>query len=437
MKLLKTKSPGFTRALADACKAMASGQGTIGKTVAGVIAAVEKDGDTAVCEYTRKFDHAQLAPGDLLVQPEELKAARKALTAEQRAAIKESLQAVHNFHKKTLRKSWRAKNLHGATVGEQFYPIERVGLYVPGGQVPLVSTVIMTVALARVAGCPQIAVCTPPKPDGSVDPCLLAALALSGATEVYRIGGIQAIAAMALGTRRIKAVDKIYGPGNAYVTEAKRQLFGRVGVDLLPGPSEVLVFADETANPAYIAADLLAQAEHGSGKEKIYLVTTHAPLIKAVKAELKAQVGSLSHATEARAVIEKAALAILAETLEDGVAAANFIAPEHLELHVARHRQNALVKRITTAGAILVGELTPTVLGDFTAGPSHTLPTDRSGRFFGGLQLNDFMRRTSIVSYDKRSAGRAWPVVKAFSEMEQLDAHGRSLQMRLPPPAAE
>ncbi|WOO43514.1 histidinol dehydrogenase [Rubellicoccus peritrichatus] len=430
MKLLETSAKGFQKKLEKLCGQIRSGGG-IEKAVADVIDQVESRGDAAVCEYTEKFDGAKLTPAKLRLSDAEIAVASKALPAAQRKALRDSLKCVIDFHKKTKPKSWRAKNPHGATVGEEFYPIQRVGLYVPGGQVPLVSTVVMTVALAKLAGCPEIVVCTPPQADGSVNSALLSALSICGATEVYRVGGIQAIAAMAHGTKKIPAVDKIYGPGNAYVTEAKRQLFGVAGIDLLPGPSEVLVLADKTANPAYIAADLLAQAEHGSGKEKVYFVTTHRKLIDKVKSELAKQAETLSHAKEALDVIATKAIAVVAGSLDEAVEVANYIAPEHLELHVADVEQRSLVKKITTAGAILLGSETPTVLGDFTAGPSHTLPTDRTGRFFGGLQLIDFMRRTSIVKYDSKSASKAWPTVRAFSEMESLDAHGRSLQMRV------
>lgn len=430
MKVLETSTKGFQKKLEKLCSQIHSGGG-IESSVTQVITEIKDRGDAAVCEFTEKFDGAKLTPAKLRVSDAEIAAASKALLPAQRKAMRDSLKCVLDFHKKTKPKSWRAKNPHGATVGEEFYPIQRVGLYVPGGQVPLVSTVIMTVALAKLAGCPEIVVCTPPQADGSVDASLLSALAICGANEVYRVGGIQAIAAMAHGTKKIPAVDKIYGPGNAYVTEAKRQLFGVVGIDLLPGPSEVLILADKTANPAYIAADLLAQAEHGSGKEKVYFVTTHRKLVEQVKAEIEKQAETLSHAKEALGIIATKAIAVVAGKLDEAVQVANYIAPEHLELHVAESDQRQLVKKITTAGALLLGSETPTVLGDFTAGPSHTLPTDRTGRFFGGLQLIDFMRRTSIVKYNSRSAAKAWPTVRAFSEMERLDAHGRSLQMRV------
>lgn len=430
MKILEYGQRGFAKELERACPAFRASD-DIAETVRTVIDDVRKSGDKAVFKYTEKFDGAKLTARTLRVHPNQLAAAPKSLSAKQRKAIKESIRCVKDFHQKTLPQAWRAKNPHGATVGEEFYPIRRVGLYVPGGQVPLVSTVVMSAVLAKLAGCPEIVVCTPPRKDGSVNPGLLAALQLCGVSEVYKIGGVQAIAAMALGTKSVPAVDKVFGPGNAYVMEAKRALFGQVGVDLLPGPSEVLVIADQTANPAYLAADLLAQAEHGTGKEKVYLIVESRAQWDAVQAEIDRQAETLSHRDAALSVLKNHGLCVIAQDLDHIAEVANYIAPEHLELHVGKAALKTLAKKITTAGAMLMGGDTPTVLGDFTAGPSHTLPTDRTGRFFGGMQVTDYMRRTSIVQYDKKSAALAWPVVKAFAEMEQLDAHGRSLQMRV------
>ncbi len=403
----------------------------VSQTVSDILSAIRSKGDHAVLEFTAKFDKVRLKASELKVDPAEIKASIKTLTPARRKAIRASIAGVKDFHKKTLPKAWRAKNPDGATVGENFYPIETAGLYIPGGQVPLVSTVIMTAIPAKLAGVPNLIVCTPPQADGSVDPGLLAALHLCGITEVYKVGGVQAVGAMAYGTKTIPRVDKLFGPGNAFVMEAKRQLFGQVGIDLLPGPSEVLIVADSSAKPAYVAADLLAQAEHGTGKEKVYLVSTSDTLIKKVDAELLKQTETLSHAEQIRYVLKNHYTVVKAANLDQAADAANLIAAEHLELHVSPKQEQRMVKRITTAGAILIGENTPTVLGDFIAGPSHTLPTDRTGRFFSGLQVWDFMRRTSIVKYDNRSAAKAWPVVKAFGEMERLDAHSRSLQLRV------
>jgi histidinol dehydrogenase len=288
----------------------------------------------------------------------------------------------------------------------------------------------MTVVLAKIAGCQEIAVFTPSNADGKVAVGMLAALHLLGVTEVYRIGGVQAIGAMAFGTTTIPAVDKVFGPGNAYVCEAKRQVFGTVGVDSLPGPSEVMIIADETAKAGFAAADLLAQAEHGSGREKIYLVATSADIIGAIASEMRTQQQIISRSEKSQRVIDQGFLVVEVKTLTEAAAVANYVAPEHLELMVEESAVNKLTAAVTTAGAIMIGNYTPTALGDFTAGPSHVLPTGRAGRFFSGLRVADFMRRTSIIRYDRASVKRGEPVVAAFAAMEKLDAHGRSVRIR-------
>ncbi|MFP6901293.1 MAG: histidinol dehydrogenase, partial [Opitutales bacterium] len=321
-------------------------------------------------------------------------------------------------------------------VGEHHYPLRRIGIYIPGGQVPLVSTVVMTTSLAKAADVAEIAVTTPPRPDGSIAPALLAALSLCGVSEIYKIGGAQAIAAFAHGTASIPSVDKIFGPGNAYVNEAKRQVFGIVGIDLLPGPSEVMVVADETANPIYIAAALLAQAEHGSGHENIFLVSDNTSVIEQSLAEIDRQVADLKHRENISRSLESGLYVIDADSETSIIDIANFIAPEHLELQVEEAKIDRLTSAITTAGAILQGHYTPTVLGDFAAGPSHVLPTGRTSRFSSGLRLSDFLRRSSIVRYDRNALMEAESVISCFSAMEDLGAHGRSLSVRLDPPRA-
>jgi len=403
--------------------------------VAGIIADVKRRGDTAVLYHTAKFDHAKLNVRQLRVPAAQIEQAAARLDPAKRKAFTEAAQCIEDFHRRTLPKGWTAKNPHGATVGERYHAIRRCGLYIPGGQVPLVSTALMTALPAKVAGVPELCACTPPQADGKVNPDILAALHLAGVKEVYAVGGVQAIAALAFGTDSIRAVDKVFGPGNAYVTEAKRQLFGVVGVDLLPGPSEVMIIADRTAKPAWVAADLCAQAEHGSGKEKLYLVADSAELVERCLAEARAQATRLTHGDKIRLALDRMVCAVVVDRLEDAAEVANLVAPEHLELMVAKSKLNALSARITTAGALLLGHETPTVLGDFTAGPSHTLPTGGTGRFFSGLRVADFLRRTSLVRYDAASLRKAASVVDAFARMERLDAHGRSLKVRLDPKA--
>ncbi len=402
----------------------------IADSVSAILADVRTRGDEAVAYYAAKFDGAKLRARDFRVSAGDLAAAPKKLPPAEMRALQAAHESIVAFNKRGLPEAWSAKNKHGATVGEKFDPIRRVGLYVPGGEVPLVSTVLMTVTLAKIAGCPEVAVFTPSNADGKVAPGILAALNLLGVDEVYRVGGVQAIGAMAYGTTTIPAVDKVYGPGNAYVCEAKRQVFGTVGVDSLPGPSEVMVIADETASASFVAADLLAQAEHGSGREKIYLVATSAASLAAVASEIRTQLQLLTRAEKTRRVLDEGFLAIEVKTLAQAAGIANYVAPEHLELMVADADSTKLTAAITTAGAIMIGNYTPTALGDFTAGPSHVLPTGRAGRFFSGLRVADFMRRTSVLRYDRSSVKKGEPVVAAFAAMEKLDAHGRSVRIR-------
>ena len=399
-------------------------------TVAAILSDVRDRGDRAVIEYTERFDGFRSTAKGLKIDPLALKAAENALTGRQRKAIRESIRCVREFHKQGLPKDWTARNPHGAKVGERWYPVNRVGIYIPAGNVPLVSTAVMTITLARLAGVPSIAVFTPAGKDGCISPQMLAGLSLCGVDEVYRVGGAQAIAAMAFGTRTIPAVNKVMGPGNAYVAEAQRQVYGSVGVDLLPGPSEALAIADKTARADYIAADLLAQAEHGSGRERVYFVYTDPVQATEVGKAIESMIPSMGHAGKIREIWNKRTCFIEVPDLKAAVKVANFVAPEHLELHVDKRLFKELVRDIHTAGAILCGHETPTVLGDFTAGPSHTLPTARTGRFFSGLKITDFMRRSSVVEYDRASIAKAREVVRVFSELEDLDAHGRSMEIR-------
>lgn len=430
MRLLSFNDRTFAsqlRAFADS----ASASTAVSASVAAILADVRRRGDAAVAAYAAKFDRARLTPRQFRVSEAELKSAVTRLPAADRRAIRAALAAVLAFNRRSLPKGWTARNPHGARVGERHFPLQRVGIYVPGGQVPLVSTVLMTVTLAKIAGCPEIAAFTPSNAEGKVSEHLLAALALAGVKEVYRIGGVQAVGAMAYGTATIRPVDKVFGPGNAYVCEAKRQVFGTVGVDSLPGPSEVMVIADDSAVPRYAAADLLAQAEHGSGREKIYLVATSRRVVARIAAEVERQLKTLPRADRIRPVLKDGFLTVVVRSLDDAVTVANHVAPEHLELLVRPAAQARLTRAITTAGAIMLGNFTPTAVGDFAAGPSHVLPTGGAGRFLSGLRVADFMRRTSLLAYDRRSLSKAAPVVAAFAAMEQLAAHGRSVSIRV------
>ena len=432
MKKLQYEDPRFFSKL----EKFASDQGSnqeLARIVSAILEDVRQRGDRALVDYTERFDGFRVSPSGLRVAPEDLAAAEKALSPRQRKAIREAIRCVREFHREGMPRSWTGRNPHGAKVGEKWYPVERVGIYIPAGNVPLVSTAVMTTTLARLAGVDSMAVFTPANRAGRISPQMLAGLSLCGVTEVYRLGGAQAVGAMAFGTRTIPAVRKIMGPGNAYVAEAQRQVFGLAGVDLLPGPSEALAIADETARADYLAADLLAQAEHGSGRERVYFVYMDPEQAVAVAREAEELIPQLGHATAIQRIWKERTCFIQVPDLSAAVKVANFVAPEHLELHVSREHFPRLVRDIRTAGAILCGHDTPTVLGDFTAGPSHTLPTARTGRFFSGLKITDFMRRSSLVEYDRKSLVKARDVVAVFAELEDLDAHGRSMEIRFDP----
>ena len=394
-----------------------------------IIRAVQRRGDKALLHYTEKFDGAKLTPGKLRVGQAELAGAWRATDARTRKAICLAKANVTLFAKRSLRKNWQARNAQGGVVGEKFDPFARVGVYIPGGTAPLASTTLMTVTLAKVAGCREIVACTPCGKDGQVNTALLAALGQAGANEVYRVGGAQAIAAMACGTKTIRPVQKIFGPGNAYVVAAKRLLFGRVAIDLLPGPSEMFILADSSANPKFAAADLLAQAEHGSGDERVWFASHSKKLIADVQRELKRQLPALSRREFIRKALRKNGWLIHVKSINDGIALANRIAPEHCELMLRKPGQ--AVKALTTVGAIFVGPWAPTVLGDYMAGPSHTLPTGGAGASFAGLTVDQFQRRTSVVKYSRPALAKSIETIRTFAEMEGLDAHGRSAEIRL------
>ncbi len=394
-----------------------------------ILKAVRARGDAALLEFTERFDGAELTVEQLTVSRAELFNAALAVEEPLRAAMALAGKNIAVFARRSLRRNWSVRNAQGAKVGEKFDPFQRVGIYVPGGKAPLASTALMTITLARAAGCPQIVVCTPCGKDGNVNPALLHAARMAGATEIYKVGGAQAIAAMAFGTSTIRRVQKIFGPGNAYVVAAKRLLFGQVAMDLLPGPSEVLVLADDTANARFAAADLLAQAEHGSGHERVWLVTPSLKLLRAVEKEIAKQLPKRTR----REFIAKALAAngwlIQVKSLEQGIDLANQLAPEHCEVMTRNARK--VSERIITAGAIFLGHDSPTVLGDYVAGPSHTLPTGGAGASFAGLTVDQFQRRTSIVEYTPAALKKSLAAVEQFAAIEGLDAHGHSAAIRL------
>jgi histidinol dehydrogenase len=429
MKVIRHTDQNFPERLREVTAPSSLFDAEIERRTRAILDAIHARGDDAVLEFTEKFDGAKLTADQLAVAQAELMAASLKADDSLRAAVTEAETNIAAFARKSLRKNWQTKNSHGASVGEKFDPFQRVGVYIPGGTAPLVSTALMTITLAKVAGCKEIVVCTPCGRDGSINSALLFAARAAGATEIYRVGGAQAIAAMAYGTKTIRRVQKIFGPGNAYVVTAKRLLVGHVAIDLLPGPSEVLVLADDTANPKFAAADLLAQAEHGSGHERVWLVTTSGKILKAVEKEIAKQLPKLARREFIQRAFDNNSWLIQVNTLDDAVALVNQLAPEHCEVMTRNARK--LSEKILTAGAIFLGPWSLTVLGDYVAGPSHTLPTGGAGASFAGLTVDQFQRRTSMVEYNRASLKKALPAVKKFAELEGLGAHEKSAEVRL------
>lgn len=426
MQILRPKDKAYRRGI-ESLKRSYEADPAVRATVEEILGAVAKEGDEALLRYTKKFGGPDIAPYQIPVTPLEISEACNALPAETRKAIDAARSNVRAFAKRSLRKSWFMKNRQGAITGERFDPFQRVGIYIPGGTAPLVSTAVMTCTLANAAGVPEIIAVTPAGPDGKVHPALLAALSRCGATEIYRVGGAQAIAALAHGTKTILPVQKIFGPGNSYVVEAKRQVFGKVAIDLLPGPSEVLVIADKSAKPDWVAADLLAQAEHGHGSQAI-LVTDSEKILTGVEKAVEKQTKLSKRPAELAKALKNTKL-ILVEDMEDAIRIANEYASEHVA--IATEAPGEIALQLRTSGAIFLGGLSPVVGGDFLAGPSHELPTGGAGRSFAGLTVDQFQRRTSIVMFDEDSLRASLPHIETFSAIEGLDAHGRSASIRL------
>lgn len=430
MEIIDYREPDYERRIA-ALNRRVEPLADVRELVADVVSDLKARGDVALLEFAKKFDGVEFGDGAAMrVSEEEFEAAAGQVDEAMRKALAESRQNVREFAEKSMRRDWKGTNSHGAMVGEVFRPFQRVGIYVPGGTAPLVSSANMTVVLAAAVAVPEIVVCTPSNSEGEVNPVLLYALREAGATEVYKVGGAQAIAAMAMGTETIGPVVKVFGPGNSYVVEAKRQVFGMVAVDLLPGPSEILTLADESGNAAWIAADLLAQAEHG-GDSVVVFLTDSETLLGNVKAELEEQAKSLTREGPVRAVLDSGVQLALVASLEEGAKVVDAFAPEHLSLICASEaREEEVMGLVHTAGAIFLGNYSPVAVGDFVAGPSHELPTGGAGKSFGGLTVDQFQRRTSVVRYDAESIGKAIPVIERFTAVEGLDGHGRSARVR-------
>ena len=403
------------------------------ETARRVLADVRAAGDKAVQKYTKEFNGIQLAPGRFAVSKEERIAASEQVDLMFKRCASDVFARIVRFGKAGMRKDWSMATPKGGVLGEKFTPLARVGAYVPGGAAPLASTALMSVSLAKIAGVPEIVACTPCDKKGRVDPFLLHALEVAGATEIYRIGGIQAIAAMACGTATIRKVQKIVGPGGPYVTAAKKLVYGDVDLDMVAGPSEIAVLADETAVPAHVAADLISQLEHGTGHEKALLVTPYMALAAKVLAEMERQIATLSR----REAIERAAgagaLFVVTDHLDTGMDVVNRFAPEHFEIMTKEPRR--WLQKVKNAGAVFVGAWTPESAGDFVAGPSHVLPTGGTAAFFSGLTVDSFRKRTSVVAFTRADLIETLPLIEAMGRVEGLDGHARAAAIRFEAPA--
>nr|MBQ8244822.1 histidinol dehydrogenase [Oscillospiraceae bacterium] len=393
--------------------------------VSDIIANVRKNGDEAVLEYTRKLDKADLKT--LLVSQEEMDEAFAAVEPEFLFVLEQAAENIRAFHSRQVRNSFVIAEKPGIVLGQKVTPIEKVGVYVPGGTAPLSSTVLMDIIPARIAGCGRIVMVTPPGKDGKINPDVLAAAKIAGADAVYKVGGAQAIAALAYGTESIPKVDKIVGPGNAFVAEAKKQVFGRVAIDMIAGPSEILVIADGKSDPAHVAADLLSQAEHDKLASAV-LVTDSEALALAVAEELEKQLPLLPREEIARASIDNNGKIIVAENLMQGIEISNEIAPEHLELMV--DDPFAYLDAVKNAGSIFLGRNCPESLGDYFAGPNHTLPTSGTARFSSPLSVDDFVKKSQFTYYTAGALKAVADSINCFANKEGLQAHGRSAMIR-------
>ena len=399
--------------------------GNVEKIVTDILADVRENGDKAVLAYNKKFDGAELDA--LQVSQQEIDEAFAAVAPEFLAILEQAAENIRAFHSRQVRNSFVIADRPGVVLGQKGTPIEKVGIYVPGGTAALSSTVLMDTIPAKIAGCPQIVMVTPPGRDGKINPAILAAAKIAGADKIFKVGGAQAIAAMAYGTESIPKVDKIVGPGNAFVAEAKKQVFGRVSIDMIAGPSEILVIADGRNDPAHVAADLLSQAEHDKLASAV-LVTDSEALARAVSAELEKQIPKLPRAEIARASIDNNGKIIVAENLMQGIDIANEIAPEHLELMV--DDPFAYLDAVKNAGSIFMGRNCPEALGDYLAGPNHTLPTSGTARFSSPLSVDDFVKKSQFTYYTADALSAVAEKIDYFARQEGLQGHGRSVMIR-------
>ncbi|MCD8325665.1 MAG: histidinol dehydrogenase [Lachnospiraceae bacterium] len=401
--------------------------GSYEKTVQDIIAQVREKGDQALFELTKKFDGCDINQANIRVTAQEIDEAVAAVDPELYAVMERAAANIRAFHEKQKRNSWFESRPDGSILGQKVTPIAKSGVYVPGGKAALSSSLLMNVIPARVAGVKKVVLTTPPGKDGKIPAVTLAAARIAGVDEIYKVGGTQAIAAMAFGTESIPKVDKITGPGNIFVALAKKQVFGYVGIDSIAGPSEVLVLADETANPRYVAADLLSQAEHDELASAILITTS-----KELAAQVEAEIDRFVEKLERKAILEKSlenyGYILLAQTMDEAIEAANEIASEHLEILTKNPFE--VMTKIENAGAIFLGEYSSEPLGDYYAGPNHILPTNGTARFFSPLSVDDFIKKSSIISYSQPALKAVHEDIEAFAKSEGLTAHANSIHVR-------
>lgn len=424
---LDSADPDFEQRFVQLLEGKREASQDVNDTVAAIIADVRRRGDVAVVELTNKFDRSHVAPDTLAISADEIARAAASVPDTIRAALQTAHDRIWAHHVKQKPEDQIYTDHLGVTLGTRWTPVDAVGIYVPGGLASYPSSVLMNAVPAQVAGVARIAMVVP-TPNGEINPAILLAAQIAGVTEIYRVGGAQAVAALAYGTASIARVDKVVGPGNAYVATAKRQVFGQVGIDMIAGPSEVLVIADGSANPAWVAADLIAQAEHGAGAQSI-LVTTEKGLADTVAAEVDRQLALLPKQEIARQGWDEFGAIITVASLDEAALLANRIASEHVELAI--NDPQGLLPAIRHAGAIFLGHHTPEAIGDYVGGSNHVLPTARSARFASGLGVLDFMKRTSILGCDPSSLSALSEAAVTIAEVEALHGHGQSISIRL------
>lgn len=427
MRIIKLDEQSRANILADLLKRDPNNYSAYEGTVQEIVDDVRARGDEALFEYTKKFDGAELSADNIRVTQAEIQEALSQVDPNLLAVMKKSMKNIREYHEKQKRYSWFDSKPNGTILGQKVTALSSVGVYVPGGKAAYPSSVLMNIVPAEVAGVEKIVMVTPPGKDGKVNPVTLIAAHLAGATEVYKVGGAQAIAALAFGTKSIPRVNKIVGPGNIFVALAKKAVYGHVSIDSIAGPSEILVLADETANPRYVAADLLSQAEHDELASAI-LVTTSMELAEKVSAEAEAFVQNLSRKAILEKSLENYGYILVADSMEDAIETANAIASEHLEI-VTKNPFEVMTK-IQNAGAIFMGEYSSEPLGDYFAGPNHVLPTNGTAKFFSPLGVDDFIKKSSIIYYSREALEAVHTDIESFAEAEHLTAHANSIRVR-------